>query len=87
MSTEPPAGGFCAFGGRVGGGILAGGAGAPTRRPTIPRYICTQCGYIYDPKKGDPMNGIPAGTAFEDLPDEWVCPMCYATKDMFDPLD
>jgi rubredoxin len=33
------------------------------------------------------MNNIPAGTAFEDLPDQWVCPMCYATKDMFDPLD
>ncbi|MFP4140338.1 MAG: rubredoxin [Planctomycetota bacterium] len=51
------------------------------------KYICTQCSYVYDPAKGDEMNGIPPGTAFEDLPDEWVCPMCYATRDQFDPLD
>ncbi|MBT3378199.1 MAG: rubredoxin [Lentisphaerae bacterium] len=51
------------------------------------RHICINCGYIYDPKKGDPMNDIPPGTAFEDLPDEWVCPMCYATTENFDPLD
>ncbi|MFP4216573.1 MAG: rubredoxin [Phycisphaerae bacterium] len=51
------------------------------------KYICTQCSYVYDPVKGDEMNGIPPGTAFEDLPDEWVCPMCYATRDQFDPLD
>ena len=51
------------------------------------RYICINCGYIYDPEKGDPMNDIPPGVAFEDLPDSWVCPMCYAEKDSFDPLD
>lgn len=51
------------------------------------RYVCTQCGYVYDPAEGDPMNAVPAGTAFEDLPDEWVCPMCYASREMFDPLD
>lgn len=51
------------------------------------KYICTQCGYVYDPAEGDPMNEIPEGTAFEDLPEEWVCPMCYADRDMFDPLD
>jgi len=57
------------------------------RSRTLTRYICTQCGYIYDPSKGDPMTNIPAGTPFEDLPGDWVCPMCYASKDMFDVLD
>jgi len=51
------------------------------------RYICTCCGYIYDPAIGDELNKIPPGVAFEDLPDSWVCPLCYATKDKFDPLD
>lgn len=51
------------------------------------RYICTQCGYIYDPDVGDPPVGIPAGTAFEDLPEDWTCPMCYQPKEAFDPLD
>ena len=51
------------------------------------RYICCNCGYIYDPEKGDPENGIDPGTAFESLPDSWVCPICYVAKDQFDPLD
>jgi rubredoxin len=51
------------------------------------KYICVNCGYIYDPEVGDPMNNIPPGTVFEDLPDGWVCPMCYATTDLFDPID
>jgi rubredoxin len=42
---------------------------------------------VYDPAKGDPLNDIPPGTAFEDLPPEWVCPVCYAVKDLFDELD
>ncbi len=49
------------------------------------KYVCTVCGYIYDPALGDPENGIAAGTAFEDLPDEWVCPVCGADKDQFEP--
>ena len=49
-------------------------------------YICIQCGFIYDPAKGDPMNEIPPGTAFDDLPEEWVCPMCYATREDFDEV-
>lgn len=52
-----------------------------------PRYICANCGYIYDPAKGDPLNAIPPGVAFEDLPADWVCPLCYVTRDHFDPLD
>jgi rubredoxin len=49
------------------------------------RYVCEVCGYVYDPEDGDPLGGIPAGTAFEDIPDNWVCPECGATKDQFVP--
>ena len=48
---------------------------------------CGPCGYIYDPEVGDPDSGIPAGTAFEDLPDDWVCPFCGVSKDMFEKVD
>ncbi|MDX2480092.1 MAG: rubredoxin [Desulfuromusa sp.] len=51
------------------------------------RYICTCCGYVYDPEKGDEMNKIPPGVEFGDLPEGWVCPLCYADTDKFDPLD
>ncbi len=51
------------------------------------KWECLACGYIYDPAAGDPDNGIAAGTAFEDLPDDWVCPECGAEKDMFQKLD
>ncbi|NLV77612.1 MAG: rubredoxin [Tissierellia bacterium] len=47
------------------------------------RYVCEPCGYVYDPAEGDPDNGIEPGTPFEQLPDDWVCPVCGATKDMF----
>ena len=40
------------------------------------KYVCTVCGYEYDPEVGDPDNGIAPGTAFEDLPEDWVCPLC-----------
>lgn len=50
------------------------------------KYICTNCGYIYDPAAGDPKNGIPTRTTFDQLPDDWVCPVCYVGKDQFDPL-
>jgi rubredoxin len=49
------------------------------------QYKCTICGYIYDPEKGDPENNIPSGTSFENLPADWVCPLCGAPKDMFEP--
>jgi len=49
-------------------------------------YICQVCNYEYDPKLGDPDSGIPPGTAFEDIPDDWVCPICGATKADFEPL-
>jgi rubredoxin len=50
------------------------------------KYICVNCGYVYEPETGDPENGIPAGTPFKDLPDDWQCPVCYASKDKFDLL-
>lgn len=48
------------------------------------KWICTVCGYVYDPEKGDPDNGVAPGTPFEDLPDDWVCPECGVGKDMFE---
>ena len=47
------------------------------------KYVCSVCGYVYDPAIGDPEHGIPAGTAFEDLPDDWHCPRCRRGKDKF----
>jgi flavin reductase (DIM6/NTAB) family NADH-FMN oxidoreductase RutF/rubredoxin len=47
------------------------------------RYVCDVCGYVYDPEKGDPDNGVQPGTKFEDIPDEWVCPVCGAPKTSF----
>ncbi len=51
------------------------------------RYRCIICGYIYDPAEGDPDSDIPAGTNFEDLPDSWVCPVCGAPKEDFEPIE
>ncbi len=48
------------------------------------RYVCLVCGYVYDPEEGDPENGIEPGTEFEDLPEDWVCPICYVGKDQFE---
>lgn len=47
------------------------------------KYICEPCGYIYDPIEGDPDNGVEPGTPFEKLPEDWVCPVCGATQDLF----
>ena len=47
------------------------------------KYVCTVCGYVYDPEKGDPDGGIAPGTKFEDIPDEWVCPVCGVGKNDF----
>jgi rubredoxin len=47
------------------------------------KYECDACGYIYDPAEGDPDSGVPKGTAFEKLPDDWVCPLCGVGKDQF----
>ena len=47
------------------------------------KYVCDTCGYVYDPAEGDSAGGVKAGTAFESLPPDWVCPLCGAGKDQF----
>lgn len=49
------------------------------------KYVGDVCGWEYDPAVGDPENGIEPGTAFEDLPEDWVCPLCGVGKDQFSP--
>ncbi len=51
------------------------------------KYQCTVCGYVYDPEEGDPDSGIPPGTPFEDIPDDWHCPVCGVSKADFEPVD
>ena len=51
------------------------------------KYRCIPCDYIYDPALGDPDNGINPGTAFEDLPDNWQCPVCFVGKEEFEPIE
>lgn len=48
------------------------------------KYVCTVCGYIYDPEQGDPDNDVKPGTPFDQVPDDWVCPVCGAGKDAFE---
>lgn len=52
-------------------------------KPKMDRYQCSVCGYVYDPEKGDPDGGIKPGTRFEDIPDDWTCPVCGASKGQF----
>ena len=54
---------------------------------TMDKYVCDICGYVYDPAEGDPDNGVAPGTAFEDVPKLWTCPLCGMDKAMFKPLD
>jgi rubredoxin len=51
------------------------------------KYMCESCGFIYDPADGDPDGGIPPGTAFEDIPETWFCPVCGARKQDFTPYE
>lgn len=50
------------------------------------KYVCTVCGYVYDPEKGDATQSIAPGTAFENLPEDWVCPECGVGKDQFEKM-
>jgi rubredoxin len=50
-------------------------------------FICDVCGYIYDPEVGDPDNGVEPGTAFTDVPEDWLCPLCGVGKDEFSEVD
>lgn len=54
---------------------------------TMKKYECEPCGYIYDPAVGDPDAGIDPETAFEDIPDDWTCPICGLGKDVFIPVE
>jgi rubredoxin len=49
------------------------------------KWVCVPCGYVYDPEEGDPNNGIDPGTAFEDIPEDWICPVCGVDKSFFEP--
>jgi len=61
---------------------------ATTRKgENMQKYVCNLCGYIYDPEIGDPDNGVAAGTAFADLPEDWVCPDCGAGVEDFEPAE
>jgi rubredoxin len=51
------------------------------------KWVCNVCGYVYDPEKGDPENGIERGTSFENLSDDWTCPVCGASKSDFSKED
>jgi rubredoxin len=50
------------------------------------KWRCTVCDYIYDPAQGDPANGVEPGTAWEDVPDDWLCPVCGVGKDLFEEV-
>lgn len=49
-------------------------------------YVCDICGYIYNEEDGDPENGIAPGTKWEDVPDDWLCPLCFVEKDCFSQI-
>ena len=51
------------------------------------KYICTVCDWVYDPEIGDPEHGIAPGTKFEDIPDDWVCPLCGVGKEELEKID
>src|SRR5262249_32664342 len=54
---------------------------------TAQLWVCTSCGFVYDPAEGDPDGGVPPGTAFEEIPDDWFCPVCGARKTDFEPYE
>lgn len=64
---------------------LAGAS--PLKVIDVQKWQCKACPYVYDPEIGDPDGGIPPGTAFEDLPDDWLCPDCVLGKEFFEPLE
>ena len=50
------------------------------------KYVCTACGYVYDPEIGDPDSNIAPGTDFKDIPEDWVCPVCGVSKSEFEKM-
>ena len=57
------------------------------QKTTMTKYVCTICGYVYEPEKGAPDNGVNPGTPFEKIPDDWTCPVCGAAKSEFEKGD
>jgi rubredoxin len=57
------------------------------RRTIMQKWVCVPCGYVYDPEAGDPDSGVAPGTPFEDVPEDWVCPVCGVDKTLFEPYD
>ena len=51
------------------------------------KYVCTVCHWVYDPERGDPEGGIEPGTPFENIPEDWVCPLCGVTKEDFELVE
>ena len=64
--------------------LYRGPEGEGVEEGGMKKWKCSICDYIYDPAKGDPDNGVKPGTAFEKIPEDWVCPTCGAAKDMFE---
>ncbi len=62
---------------------MSGNHEASKEDNVMDQYVCSVCGYVYDPTLGDPNNGVEPGTAFENLPIDWVCPVCGASQDQF----
>ena len=56
----------------------------PKEEKIMDKYVCSVCGYVYDPEDGDPDNGVEPGTSFDDVPDDWTCPVCGAEKSLFE---
>jgi rubredoxin len=57
------------------------------RRFLMDKYVCKVCGYVYDPAVGDEDNGVAPGTKFQDIPDQWVCPLCGVPKSEFEKVE
>ena len=88
--TDPEGGDTADAAGESGGeawGPERADAGRSAREgeAEMKKYVCDVCGWIYDPEEGDPAAGIDPGVAFEDLPDDYVCPVCGAAKEDFSP--
>jgi rubredoxin len=64
--------------------LISSSSESKRRRIRMDRYVCTICGYVYDPELGDPDNGVEPGTKWDAVPDDWECPVCGASKEDFE---
>jgi rubredoxin len=64
--------------------LISSSSESKRRRIRMDRYVCTICGYVYDPELGDPDNGVAPGTKWDAVPDDWECPVCGASKEDFE---